>query len=315
MLLRDIEEINDKYGVDPWNRPIRELLEYGLVVIDKPAGPTSHQVTSWVRNMLNARKAGHSGTLDPRVTGVLPITFNSATKIVQALLVSPKAYVTVMHLHDDTEEHKIRNTMAEFEGEIMQLPPVKSAVKRQNRMRTVYSIDVLEINGRDVLFSTIVQAGTYIRKLCHDIGTALGTGAHMTELRRTRAGPFTESSLTRMDDLREAWELFKKGDETELRRLVRPVEDGVASIPKIYVKNAAVSSLAHGASLGVNGVSMVEESAQAGKLVAMLTVRGELVGLATAKMEAEDMVKAIDGEAAKTEKIVIKRDAYPKTWK
>ncbi len=315
MLIKSYERTNPKYGHDPYKRPLELLLEFGVVNIDKPRGPTSHQVTAWVKNMLNARKAGHSGTLDPKVSGVLPIALNSATKILLATLKSVKTYVGVMHLHGEVELGDLYSTVAQFEGVILQVPPVKSAVKRRARKRRVFYFKILEIAGRDVLFETMVEAGTYIRKLCHDIGVALGVGANMKELRRIRAGAFSEGTAVTLHELKEAWEYYKAtGDEILIRKAIRPVEEAVRNLPKVYVKDSAVNSLSYGANLGVNGVAMVEESVYAGSLVAVMTLKGELVALGVAHMDAEDMVKLTDGEAVDIERVIMPRDVYPKTW-
>lgn len=314
VLIRDMEGVG-KYGKDPWNRPLEELLQKGIVVIDKPAGPTSHQVTSWVKRMLEARKAGHSGTLDPGVTGVLPIVLNDSTKIVPALLKAGKEYVGVMYLHGDVEEKKLKDVVKKFEGEITQLPPARSAVKRDFRQRTVYYLNVLGINGREVLFKTAVQAGTYIRKLCHDIGEELGVGANMKLLRRVRAGPFTESTAATMHELHEAWGYYKEtGDEKLIRKIVRPIEDGVLMLPKVYAKDSAIGSITHGAKLGVNGVSQVEESFRVGKLSAIMNSSGELVAIGNGLMNAGDTVKLWEGNAVKTDRVVMEKDRYPRTW-
>jgi len=315
VLVKDIED-QRKWGKSPWERTLKETLEKGIIVLDKPAGPTSHQVTAWVKQILGAKKAGHSGTLDPQVTGVLPIVINSATKIVPTLLKSPKEYVGVMYLHGDVKESELRRVVKEFHGEIMQVPPVKSAVKRRSRKRTIYFFDILKIEGRQVLFRTLVEAGTYIRKLCHDMGLALGVGANMKELRRTKAGPFTEKTLVTLQELKEAWEIYKaKGDESFLKKRIRPVEDGLFGTPKVYAKDSAVNSITYGANLGVNGVLASEESVKAGKLTGVFTNKLELVSFGKAFMDAKDIVKGWDGEAVATDRVILEQNVYPKTWK
>ncbi|MFB6089098.1 MAG: RNA-guided pseudouridylation complex pseudouridine synthase subunit Cbf5, partial [Candidatus Aenigmatarchaeota archaeon] len=185
------EEVSDpRFGEYPGARKIEELIENGIVVIDKPSGPTSHQVTSWVRDMLGLKKAGHSGTLDPKTTGVLVIALEKATKIMEALMGLDKEYVSIMHLHKNVSDKKLRVILDNFEGEILQKPPVKSSVKREERIREVHCIDILDRDGKDVLMRVNCEAGTYIRKLIHDVGEKIG-GAHMKELRRTKVGPFT----------------------------------------------------------------------------------------------------------------------------
>ncbi len=313
VLVRSHEETGN-YGGNPWKRSMEELLELGLVVVDKPPGPTSHQVTAWVKQLLGARKAGHSGTLDPGVTGVLPVALNSATKVIPALLHAGKEYVGVMRLHGDVDEARLREVASSFEGVIVQTPPAKSAVKRRPRERRVYFFEILEVDGRDVLFRTAVQAGTYIRKLCHDMGVQLKVGANMRELRRTRAGPFTHPHT--MQELSEAWNYYREtGDETLLRRIVRPVEDAIIMLPKVYIKDSAVASLTYGANLGVNGVAKLEGTVRQGRKVAVLTLKGELVAIGTALMDAEEMLRDWEREAVDTDRVVMKQGVYPRSWK
>ena len=199
------------HGKDPYKRTIEELLDTGVINLDKPPGPTSHEVVSWVKGILHIKRAGHSGTLDPHVTGCLPTMLGDATRLVRVLLLSGKEYVCVMRLHADVPEKDVRQVLEEFTGTIYQRPPLVSAVKRVVRKRTIYYTKFLELVGRDVLFIVGCEAGTYIRKLCHDIGEALGCGAHMYELRRTRSGPFTEDdSMITLHTLKDAYEIWKE---------------------------------------------------------------------------------------------------------
>jgi len=167
-----------------------KALHKGVVLVDKPSGPTSHDVVQMVRKNLGAKKAGHSGTLDPKVTGVMLIALNEATKAVTVLMGMDKEYEGTMHIHEDFDSQKLEKTMKSFVGKIIQTPPVRSAVARRPREREVYIFEILEIRGRDVNFRTRCQAGTYIRKLVSDLGEKLGIGAHMTSLRRTAVGDF-----------------------------------------------------------------------------------------------------------------------------
>src|SRR3989339_83056 len=165
ILIRREASADDRYGCRPENRSVEQLIKYGIINLNKPSGPTSHQVSDYVKKMLNVPKAGHSGTLDPIVSGVLPIALDQATKVVQVLLTAGKEYVSIIHIHDDIDEQKIREALNEFIGKIIQLPPIRSAVKRELRERSVYYLEVLEIDGRDVLIKVGCQAGTYIRRL------------------------------------------------------------------------------------------------------------------------------------------------------
>lgn len=204
-------------------RSIKELLEFSIINIDKPTGPTSFSVSHFVKKALNLRKTSHLGTLDPMVTGVLPVATNRACRLNEYLMHRNKTYVGIMRLHADIDDKKLKDTIKNFIGKIMQLPPVRSRVKREIREREVKSFEILEREGKDVLFETEVQAGTYIRKLCDDIGKEIG-GAHMLELRRTKAGIFEEKESINLYDFEKAVEEYKKGNEESLRKILIPGE-------------------------------------------------------------------------------------------
>src|SRR3989344_3034011 len=262
ILVRKESETDCKYGCNPQERKTEEIITYGIVNVDKPKGPTSHQVSDYMQKILHINKAGHSGTLDPAVTGVLPVALDRATRIVQGLLTAGKEYVAIMHLHKNVEEKRLRETIEKhFLGKIRQLPPLKSSVKRQLRTRTVYYFDILEIDGNDVLFKVGTEAGTYIRKLIHDIGVKLGAGAHMAELRRTKAGPFDESSLFTLHEIADAYYFWKEEqNEKFIRKAVQPVESGAMHLPKVWVFDTTVESLCHGVDLKVPGISKLSDN-------------------------------------------------------
>ncbi|HMK46890.1 MAG TPA: RNA-guided pseudouridylation complex pseudouridine synthase subunit Cbf5 [Methanocella sp.] len=305
------------YGKDPWTRTVQELLEQGVVNLDKPPGPTSHEVVAWVKNILEIKRAGHSGTLDPHVTGVLPTMLGDATRLVQTLLLSGKEYACVMRLHSNIPEKRLHETFEEFTGVIYQRPPLVSAVKRQTRKRTIYYINFIEQDGRDVLFIVGCEAGTYIRKLCHDIGEALGCGAHMYELRRTRSGPFGEDdSLITLHTLKDAYTIYKEtGDEKPLRRCIYPMEFALRHLPKIIVKDSAVDALAHGAPLHVQGISELETGIHKDDMVAAFTHIGEVVSIGRSRMTTDELMKATEGQATDTVAVVMKPGVYPSEWK
>jgi len=306
---------DQRYGCVPEDRSIEELLDRGGINLDKPYGPTSHEVASWVKRILKIRRAGHSGTLDPNVTGVLPIMLGSATKIVKTLLLAPKEYVCLMRLHHPVSEDRIGEVCAEFTGRIYQRPPVKSAVKRILRVRTVYYIRIEEIVGEDVLFTVGCEAGTYIRKLCHDIGIALGVGAHEAELRRTKAGPFDESDLVTLHDLCDAYATWKEsGDETAMRSVIHPAERALTHLPHVTIRDRAVDAICHGASLAVPGLLTLSKGIMIGDTVAVYTRKGEAVSLGTARMSDEEMLRAKTGIAVRTSRVLMKTGTYPKGW-
>lgn len=209
-LIKSEEETDPNYGKNPNERTIEELIRGSVIIVDKHSGPTSHQVTAWVKDIFGVKKCGHSGTLDPAVTGVLPIALENATKAMPALMGLEKEYVGVMHLHKQVEEKLLREAVMKFVGKIIQVPPVKSAVARRPREREIKFFDILEIDGKEVLFNVECEAGTYIRKLIHDIGEELKTGAHMSELRRIKAGNFTEEQSHSLVFVKDSYEFWKE---------------------------------------------------------------------------------------------------------
>ena len=294
-----------QFGQDPQQRSITELLNYGIVNIDKPKGPTSHQTSDFVKKILKLSKAGHSGTLDPAVTGVQPVSLGRATKIAQFLLTAPKEYVCLMHLHQEVEEEKIKSTFEKFKGKIRQLPPVKSAVKRVERTREVYEINIIEIVEKDVLFRVKCQAGTYIRVLCHQFGKELGTGAHMAELRRTQAGPFTEKdNLITLNDLQDAYYYYQEENNDKfLRYCLQPIENAVSHLPKCWILDTTIESLSHGRDLAIPGISKLDNFKK-NELVAILTLKGELVAIGEALMSAVEINTKEKGLAIKINRVV-----------
>ena len=292
------------WGQEPEKRPIKELISNGMVNIDKPKGPTSHQVSDYAQKILGIEKAGHSGTLDPQVTGVQPLGLGKSTRITEFLLTAPKEYVGVMHLHKEVERETLNSAIEKFIGKIQQLPPIKSAVKRELRTREIYEFEILEIKEKDVLFRVKCQAGTYIRKLCHDLGQALGTGAHMAELRRTRAGPFGEEDhLVTLQDLQDALYLYEKeGKEEFLRYCLQPVETALKYIPKCWVLDTALLSISHGRDLSIPGVSSLENFRK-GDVVAVMSLKGELIAIGEAAMSAVEINTQSKGMAIKVKKV------------
>ena len=214
-------------------------------------------------------------------------------------------------------EDRVREVLEEFQGKIYQRPPARASVKRRVRVRRVYYLDVLEIEGRDVLFRIGCQAGTYIRKICHDVGEVLGCGAHMQELRRTRSGPFTEDeSCVTLHDivyLHSRWR--ETGDVEYLRRFILPMEKTLEIIPKIYVRDSAVDALCHGAHLTAPGVVSVEAGISNGATVALFTLKGEAISLATATASTKEILEMSHGIVARNDRVLMPRGTYPKMWR
>jgi H/ACA ribonucleoprotein complex subunit 4 len=251
------------------------------------------------------------------VTGVLPVTLEESRKIVQALLLSGKEYVCLMKLHGDISETRVKDVLKEFEDTIYQRPPLRASVKRQLRTRRIYYIDFLEMDGRNVLFKVGCEGGTYIRKLCFDIGEVLGCGAHMQELRRTRAGPFVEEEgiVTLHDVAYWFMEWQNSKDDTILRKIIQPMEKALALVPKIYIRDSAVDAICHGANLTAPGVLSLETGISAGSVAAIFTLKGEAVALAVAEASTEEILNMEHGIVAKVKRVLMPRGTYPKCWK
>ena len=314
MLVKSKRPVSSGQGRKPEERTADELLQDGVVVIDKPAGPTSHQVTSWVGEMLGNKKSAHGGTLDPRVTGVLPIGLGNAVRAMDALHYGTKAYVGVMRMHGSIERRRLEEVFKEFTDEIYQTPPMRSAVKREVRTRRIQSLNLKEVSGRDVLFDVVCDAGTYIRSLCVDIGDAVSVGAHLQDLRRTRAGALTEDDAVTLHDLRDAYEGFKNGDASAIRGMLKPKEVLLAQIPKIEIKDTAVDAICHGANLAIPGIVTLDENIAKGGTVAIMTLHGEGVGLGTALMDSQEIMKRQDGFAVDVSRVLMPTGTYTRMW-
>lgn len=221
-----------------------------------------------------------------------------------------------MKLHSDVPEERIKQILTEFTGEIYQKPPLRSSVKRQTRTRYIYYNDLLAVEGRVILTKIGCQSGTYIRKIIHDIGEILGSGAHMAELRRTRAGPFIEDdSLKTLHDLADCMAAYKEsGDEGLLKKTILPVERATDLLPKIWIKDSAVDAICHGADLAAPGVCKYTLGFQSGEAVAILTLKDELVALGRTRLPAAQLKDIEKGTVAKTERVVMTPGTYPKLW-
>ncbi len=315
-MIKDPNAIPDKWGKRPSDRSVGELLKGGVIILDKPSGPTSHQATAWVRDALKAEKVGHGGTLDPYVSGVLPVTLGKATRLTDIVLSSDKEYICLMRLHGDRPEDRIRKVFKEFVGKIYQLPPVRSSIKRQLRIRTIKELEILDIRGRDVLFRMECDAGTYARTLCVDVGDVLGCGANMVELRRSRSGKMNEARAHTLQDIRDAYVFWQQnGREDWLRSMIMPMEVLVEPLPKIVVKATAVDAICHGADLNIQGIHMLDDDIRKNALVAMMTVRGELIAIGRMAMSSSKIMATSQGKAVDTERVFMDEGHYPKMWK
>jgi len=260
-------------------RGVSELVQNGLLILDKPSGPTCREVVEQVKNIIGVKTAGHVGTLDPNATGVLPILLGRATRVAPALERLDKEYVATVHLHKEVGDAELREALKPFIGAIKQRPPVKSAVVRKERVRKVYSIEVLDIERctRDVTMRIACEAGTYIRKLASDLGDKIG-GAHLKELRRTRVGPFDQKEAHTMILLQTAIENLRSGDDSLLRQIILPVERAVQHLPKVVVKDSSIAKIMNGSPLFASDISEIDDFDEE-NLAAIISQKGELVAL------------------------------------
>ncbi len=312
------QDITDKdYGTYYDKRSFEQLLQYGLILLDKPPGPTSHETVAWLKRILKIPKAGHSGTLDPQVSGVLPMGLGDGTKALEVLLYGPKEYHAIGRLHSLPSPEKLKKVLEEFTGELYQKPPQRSAVLRQTRTRTIYELELLEQKERLMVLRVLCEAGTYIRKLIYDIGEILGPGATMIELRRTRVHQFNENSkLVTLHELANAYSFWiEKKDDSKLKELIIPIEHAFSEIKSVIIRDSAVDALCHGAQLAIPGVLEVSTDLKVDDLVAIYTKKGEIVALAKTLLSLEDIKEKIKGYAFETKRIIMSPSTYPKQWR
>lgn len=289
-----------------------DLPRGGIIAVDKPRGPSSHEVSAWVRDMLGM-PCGHGGTLDPDVSGVLLVMVGRAARLAPVILSHEKEYIALMRLHGDATEEQIRETAQEFIGKNYQRPPLRSAVARALRIRTMYEIEVLDIDGRDVLLRVRCEAGTYIRSLCRHIGFAIGTGGQMVELRRSRSGGYDESMCCTLHALRDSVERAKEGNTDELLSYIRPPESVLEGIPTVTIRDTAVDALCHGASLAGVGVTATDTFKKDAN-VAVMTKKGELVCIGRAIVASEKIVPGATGIIVQPKMVIMQPGTYEKGW-
>ncbi|KAI8820405.1 centromere/microtubule binding protein CBF5 [Fimicolochytrium jonesii] len=327
LLLKNYDKLNVRTGhytpipngCSPLKRDIENYVKYGVINLDKPANPSSHEVVAWIRRILRAEKTGHSGTLDPKVTGCLIVCIDRATRLVKSQQGAGKEYVAVLRLHDAIEsEKKLAQSLETLTGALFQRPPLISAVKRQLRIRTIHELKLVEFdNDRHLgVFWVSCEAGTYIRTLCVHLGLLLGVGGHMQELRRVRSGATGEhDNLVTMHDILDAqWVYDNTKDESYLRRAIRPLESLLTTYKRIVVKDSAVNAICYGAKLMIPGLLRFESGVDINEEVVLMTTKGEAIALAIAQMSTAEMATCDHGVVAKIKRVIMERDTYPRRW-
>lgn len=251
------------------NRP-----EVRIILVDKPKGPASLEVVERACRALGVSKAGHAGTLDPNATGLLVIALGEARKAMPVLCGLDKEYEGVMLLHGDVAQESVKDALSSFRGRITQLPPVKSAVARKERQRTVHELQVTGIDGRRVGIRVLCEAGTYIRKIASDAGEKLSCGAHLAELRRTRVGPFSVKDAVALDAL-------EKNPGKIPAKAVMPLGEALArtGLPKMTVTDESVEKIRKGSPVRKEFVTSVSGEPAPGDYVGVYDSTGRIICL------------------------------------
>merc|ERR1719476_432506 len=307
------------YGSSPMSRPLDLYLLYGILNLDKPVNPSSHEVVSWIKRIMKCEKTGHSGTLDPKVSGCLLVCLNRATRLVKAQQSAGKEYVCIVRFHSDVDSSaKIQQGLDHLTGACFQRPPVISAVKRQLRVRTIYEAKLIEYSAKRqmCIFWVSCEAGTYIRTMCVHMGLLLGVGAHMQELRRVRSGVLDENHhMSTMHDVLDSQYMYENlRDEKYLRRTVMPLELILTNFPRIVVKDSAVNAICYGAQLMIPGVLRFEKNIEVGSEIVMMTTKGEAIATGIAQMTTAVISSVDHGAVAVIKRVIMERDTYNMRW-
>lgn len=327
LLLKNFDRLNVRtnhytplpFGSSPLKRSITEYVKSGFINVDKPSNPSSHEVVSWIKRILKVEKTGHSGTLDPKVTGCLIVCIDRATRLVKSQQNAGKEYVAIFNLHSAVESvKKVTQGLEKLRGALFQRPPLISAVKRQLRVRTVYDSKLLDYDQeRNIgIFWVSCEAGSYIRTMCVHLGLMLGVGGQMIELRRVRSGiqGEKEGMVTMHDILDAQWAYENHKDETYLRRVIKPLEGLLVAHKRIFIKDSAVNAVCYGAKVLLPGILRYEDGIEIDQEIVIVTAKGEAVALAIALMTTSTMACCDHGVAAKLKRVIMERDTYPRKW-
>ncbi|KAI0130045.1 centromere/microtubule binding protein CBF5 [Xylariales sp. AK1849] len=309
-----------EHGCAPLNRDLKQYISSGVINLDKPSNPSSHEVVAWCKRILRVEKTGHSGTLDPKVTGCLIVCIDRATRLVKSQQSAGKEYVAVIRLHDKLPggQAQFARALETLTGALFQRPPLISAVKRQLRIRTIHESKLIEFdNDRHLaVFWVSCEAGTYIRTLCVHLGLLLGVGGHMQELRRVRSGAMDETKdlVTLHDVLDAQWIHDNQRNEAFLRKIIQPLETLLVGYKRIVVKDSTVNAICYGAKLMLPGLLRYESNIDIHEEIVIITTKGEAVALGIAMMSTIEMSTCDHGVIAKIKRVIMERDLYPRRW-
>ncbi|XP_019870935.2 H/ACA ribonucleoprotein complex subunit 4 [Aethina tumida] len=307
-------------GASPLKREIGEYIKSGYINLDKPSNPSSHEVVAWIKRILKVEKTGHSGTLDPKVTGCLIVCIERATRLVKSQQAAGKEYVAVFKLHSPPEGgvSSVIQGLEKLKGALFQRPPLISAVKRQLRVRTVYDSKLFDYdeNRNMGVFWVKCEAGSYIRTMCVHLGLVLAVGGQMLELRRVRSGIQSEmDNISTMHDVLDAqWMYENHKDESYLRRVIKPLEGLLVKHKRIIMKDSSVNAVCYGAKILLPGILRYEDGIELNEEIVIVTTKGEAVALAVAQMTTATIASCDHGVVAKIKRVIMERDTYPRKW-
>lgn len=306
---------DDAFGTVPDERTLDQRLASGFILVDKPAGPTSHQLAAWARDLLGLDRLGHGGTLDPFATGVLPLMAGRCMKITNKILKHKKTYIAVFRFRSMPDEGDLKTTIASMTGRIYNVPPEVSAVKVQVRTRTIHAFELLDVQGNDAIARITCDAGTYIRTMARDMGLMLNTPVSLKELRREESGMFDLNDCVTMDQLADAVWLWKEcGQEEALMAIVHPIEKLLVDVPRCQIKDSAVAALAYGAPLLLPGVISIPKGLKKGTELMVASLKEEAVGFVKLKADSNEILSMESGEIARPSMVLIDTDVYPRRW-
>ena len=303
------------HGIDPENLSIEQRLASGFILLDKPPGPTSHQIASWVRDLLGLERLGHGGTLDPFATGVLPLMAGKSMKLTKGILKTDKTYIAVLKFAQETNAEALNDVIDKLTGRIYNVPPEISAVKVQVRTRKIYSFELIESTSKQAIVKIACEAGTYIRTIARDMGLLLGYNVELKELRRENSGRFNLMDCVTLQEIADAVWLWKECDNsTALEKIIHPTEKLLLDKPYIIVKDSAASALCHGAPLLRPGLIEVSDKLSSGLEVAAFTSKNEVVGIVKMSKGFTEISNDTSGEIGKPVMILMEQERYPPQW-
>jgi len=316
IILDSEAKTDDEIGKIPDMRTVEERLESGFILLDKAAGPSSHQVASWARDMFGLERLGHGGTLDPFATGVLPLMAGKSMKLTKKILTHDKTYICVFRFASEPDSKMLEEVMSNMTGRVFNVPPEISAVKIQVRSRRIFKFEKLDFKNNQMVARVQCEAGTYIRTMARDMGLLLNMKVELKELRRETSGIFTLDDCVTLQQLADAYWLWKELSQPEaLLRIIHPIEKLLLDYPSVTVKDSAAAALSHGAPLLRPGIVSIDPSISEGRDIVVNTMKGETVGIVNMSVTSDSVKDMENGEIARPSMVLLEQDLYPRRWK